>query len=163
MTVRTVWYGCRTVTAMVVLLSGVASAGQGGAVSSASREQPGTRPPSRGAAGQQAAFRASVAKVEITPQKPTWLSGYGPRQSDGVLDPIHHKVVALDANGTPFYLISSDLCLFSPAFYDSVMRELQEATGIDPKHVLWSVTHSHAAPEIGPPDMYKTLLGRSDH
>jgi len=163
MMVRRVWYGCRTVMAMVVLLTGVGSAGQRGAVSSASREQPGTQPPSHGPAGRQVAFRASIAKVEITPQKPTWLSGYGPRQSDGVLDPIHHKVVALDASGTPFYLISSDLCLFSPGFYDSVMRELQEAAGIDPKHVLWSVTHSHSAPEIGPPDMYKTLLGRSDH
>ena len=163
MTVRTVWYGCRTVAAMALLLSGMASAGHGGAVWSASHEQAGTLPLSRGAASQQVAFRASAATVEITPQKPTWLSGYGPRQSDGVLDPIHHKVVALDAGGTPFYLISSDLCLFSPAFYDSVMRELQEAMGIDPKHVLWSVTHSHSAPEIGPPDMYKALLGRSDH
>jgi len=70
--------------------------------------------------------------------------------SDGILDPVHHQVVALDANGTPIYFISSDLCLFSPAFYDSVMRELPEATGIDPTHVLWSVPHSHSAPEIGP-------------
>ena len=163
MMARTVWDGCRAVVAMVVLLIGAASAGQRGAVSSASREQPGTQPPSQGRTDRQLVFRASIAKVEITPQKPTWLSGYGPRQSDGVLDPIYHKVVALDAGGTPFYLISSDLCLFSPAFYDSVMRELQKATGIDPKHVLWSVTHSHSAPEIGPPDMYKALLGRSDH
>ena len=43
------------------------------------------------------------------------------------------------------------------------MRELQSRTGIDPAHVWWSVTHTHAAPEIGPPDMYKALLGRSDH
>jgi hypothetical protein len=118
--------------------------------------------PSRGTSAQLA-FRAAAAKVEITPQKPTWLSGYAPRQSDGVLDPIYHRVVAMDAGGTPFYLISSDLCLFSPTLYDSVTRELQKATGIDPRHVLWSVTHSHSAPEIGPPDMYKALLGRSDH
>jgi neutral ceramidase len=111
----------------------------------------------------QGAFRAAAAKVDITPLKSTWLSGYGPRQSDGVLDPIFHRVVAIDAGGTPFYLISSDLCLFSPGFYDTVTSELQKATGIDPKHVLWSVTHSHAAPEVGPPDMYKALLGRSDH
>lgn len=110
-----------------------------------------------------APFRASAVKVDITPPRSTWLSGYGPRQSDGVLHPIYHRVLALDAGGSALYLISSDLCLFSPAFYDSVMVELQKATAIDPKHVLWSVTHSHAAPEIGPPDMYKALLGRSDH
>ena len=79
------------------------------------------------------------------------------------IDPIFHRVVALDSGDTQFYLIASDLCLFSPTLYDSAMRELQQATGIDPKQVLWSVTHSHATPEVGPPDMYKVLLGRSDH
>jgi hypothetical protein len=69
----------------------------------------------------------------------------------------------MEAGNTQWYLISSDLCLFSPGFYDTVTADVQKATGIDPKHVLWSVTHSHAAPELGPPDMYKALLGRSDH
>ncbi len=110
-----------------------------------------------------AGLRAAAVKVDITPQSSKWLSGYGARQSTGVLDSIYHRVVALDSGDTQFYLISSDLCLFSPSLYDSVTRDLQRETGIDPKHVLWSVTHTHAAPEIGPPDMYKTLLGRSDH
>lgn len=111
----------------------------------------------------KAGFRASAVKVDITPQTSQWLSGYQARRSDGVLDNIYHRVVAFDAGDTQFYLISSDLCLFSPTLYDSVTSELQKETGIDPKHVLWSVTHTHAAPEVGPPDMYKTLLGRSDH
>jgi neutral ceramidase len=113
--------------------------------------------------GTRHALRAAAVKVDITPQKSQWLSGYGPRQSDGVLDKIYHRVVALDAGGTQFYLVSSDLCLFSPRLYDETMKDLNQETGIDPKHVLWSVTHTHAAPEIGPPDMYKLLLGRSDH
>lgn len=108
-------------------------------------------------------FRASAVKVDITPQTPQWLLGYQERQSDGVHDAIYHRVVALDAGDAQFYLISSDLCLFSPTLYDSVIRDLQQETGIDPKHVMWSVTHTHAAPEIGPPDMYKVLLGRSAH
>jgi hypothetical protein len=120
-----------------------------------------------GAAGlvtaQPRTFRAAAAKVDITPQESKWLSGYQPRQSDGVLDNIYHRVIAMDSGDAPFYLISSDLCLFSPALYDSAMTELQKQTGINPKHVLWSVTHTHAAPEVGPSDIYKALLGRSDH
>jgi neutral/alkaline ceramidase-like enzyme len=110
-----------------------------------------------------AGFRASAVKVDITPQSSQWLLGYQARQSNGVLDNIYHRVVAFDSGDTQFYLISSDLCLFSPTLYDSVTRDLQKETGIDPKQVWWSVTHTHAAPEVGPPDMYKTLLGRSDH
>jgi hypothetical protein len=115
------------------------------------------------AAPAHADLRAGAARVDITPQNSQWLIGYQARQSIGVHDKIYHRVVALEAGGTPFFLISTDVCLFSPNFHDAVMRELQSRTGIDPMHVWWSVTHTHAAPEIGPPDMYKALLGRSDH
>jgi hypothetical protein len=112
---------------------------------------------------QSRAFRAAAVKVDITPQDSKWLSGYQARRSDGVLDPIYHRVVVFDAGDAQFYLISSDLCLFSPTLYDNVTAELKKEAGIDPKHVLWTVTHTHAAPEVGPSDIYKALLGRSDH
>jgi neutral ceramidase len=115
------------------------------------------------ATSARADLRASAVRVDITPQNSQWLLGYQARQSNGVHDKIYHRVMALDAGGTPFYVISTDVCLFSPNFHDAVMHELQSRTGIDPAHVWWSVTHTHAAPELGPPDMYKALLGRSDH
>ena len=110
-----------------------------------------------------APLRAAAVKVDITPATPKWLSGYQARQSDGVLDNIYHRVLALDAGSEQLYVISSELCLFSPGLYDRMAAELRQAMGIEPRQVLWSVTHTHAAPEIGPPDIYKTLLGRSDH
>jgi neutral ceramidase len=110
-----------------------------------------------------AGFRASAVKVDITPQGPQWLMGYQARQSTGVHDKIYHRVVAMDSGDTQFYLISSDLCLFSPVVYEEVAEDLRKELGIQPKQVWWSVTHTHAAPEVGPPSIYKTLLGRSDH
>ncbi len=58
-------------------------------------------------------FRASVVKIDITPKTPQWLMGYGPRLSTGVHDPIFHKIVALDDGTTQFFLVASDLCIFS--------------------------------------------------
>ena len=110
-----------------------------------------------------AGFRASAVKVDITPHNPQWLAGYAPRQSTGVHDKLYTRVVAMDSGGAQFYLIASDLCLFSPSFYDEVARDLRKETGIEPKQMWWSVTHTHAAPEVGPPSIYKVLLGRSDH
>ena len=106
-----------------------------------------------------AGFRAAAVKVDITPQSP---SGYAARQSTGVHDNIYRRVLALDSGDAQFYLVSSDLCLFSPSLYDSVAAELQKS-GIQRLQFWWSVTHTHAAPEIGAPDIYKALLGRSDH
>jgi hypothetical protein len=107
-------------------------------------------------------FRAAAVKVDITPQSPKWLSGYAARQSTGVHDKIYHRVLVLDSGEAQFYLVSSDLCLFSPSLYDSVAAELGKS-GIRRNQFWWSVTHTHAAPEIGAPDIYKVLLGRSDH
>lgn len=109
------------------------------------------------------AFRAGAAKVDITPTDSQWLMGYAARQSNGVHDHIYHRVAVLDDGGTQFYLIASDLCLFSPTVYQAVATRLQKEIGLNPLNLWWSVTHSHAAPEVGPPEMYKALLGRSDH
>jgi len=109
-----------------------------------------------------AGFRAAAVKVDITPSSPQWLMGYNARQSTGVHDKIWHRVVAIEAGTARFFLVASDLCLFSPGVYDDVTREL-EKEGIPRESVWWSVTHTHAAPEVGAPGIYKTLLGRSDH
>jgi len=111
-----------------------------------------------------AAFRASVVKVDITPNTPKWLLGYGPRQSTGVHDPIFHRIVAMDDGEKKFLMVSTDLCLFSPTVYDDVARRIEKATGIPPVRFWWTVTHTHSAPEVGPPGVYKVLLkGRSEH
>src|SRR5437588_7345932 len=110
-----------------------------------------------------AAFRASAVEVDITPDTPQWLMGYNARQSTGVHDKIYHRIVALDDGTTQFYLVSSDLCLFSPSVYDEAAERLSKELGIPRGHVWWSVTHSHATPELGAPGIYKSLLGRSDH
>jgi hypothetical protein len=90
--------------------------------------------------------------------------GYGARQSTGVHDPIFHRIAAIDDGTTQVFLIASDLCLFSPSVYDDLTAELKKQTGIEPRQVWWTVTHTHSAPEVGPPGMYDVLLkGRSEH
>lgn len=110
-----------------------------------------------------AGFRASAVEVDITPDSPQWLMGYAARQSTGVHDKIYHRIVAMDDGKTQFYLVASDLCLFSPGVYRDVAETLKKELSIEPRNFWWSVTHSHAAPEVGAPGVYKTLLGRSDH
>ena len=91
-------------------------------------------------------FRASVVKVDITPDGPQWLLGYDARQSNGVHDRISHRVVAMHDGQTEFVLVSSDLALISPAFYDEFTADLERETGIRRLQVWWTVTHTHSAP-----------------
>ena len=104
-----------------------------------------------------AQFRASVVKIDITPDKPQWLLGYAPRQSTGVHDHLYHRIVAMDDGKTQFFLISSDICLYSPSVYDEIVSALEAEMGIKPLQVWWTTTHTHSAPEVGPPGLGERL------
>lgn len=104
-------------------------------------------------------FRASVVKVNITPKSPQWLLGYGTRKSTGVHDSIYHRIVALDDGINQFILVSSDICVISPAEYDRIAAKLEDEHGIGPVNFWWTVTHTHSAPELGPPGLPAVFMG----
>lgn len=104
-------------------------------------------------------FRAATVKIDITPDSPEWLLGYGARQSTGVLDPIFHRILALDDGDRRFVFVASDICLISPVEYEKVARALEQQTGIDRLHFWWSMSHTHSAPEVGPPGLAVAFLG----
>ncbi|MBS1736105.1 MAG: neutral/alkaline non-lysosomal ceramidase N-terminal domain-containing protein [Bacteroidetes bacterium] len=109
-------------------------------------------------------FRASIIKINITPDKPKQLLGYGPRVSTGVYDSIYHRIVVLDDGTTQFFLVSSDVCLISPSEYDYMASILQKKLGINPGNFWWTVTHTHSAPEVGAPGLLGVFLGdRYEH
>ncbi len=96
-------------------------------------------------------LRAAAAEVDITPDTPQWLSGYGARQSDGVRDRLYHKIAAIDDGKTTIYFVSTDTCMMSPAYVDKVKQDIRQQLGIAPENIWWAATHTHSAPEIGPP------------
>ena len=98
-------------------------------------------------------FRASCVKIDITPETPQWLHGYGPRKSEGVHDRIYHRIAALDDGRTTLFVVASDICTITPSFYTKVCKELERQTGIRSDQVWWTVTHTHSAPHVGPQDL----------
>lgn len=107
----------------------------------------------------EAQFRAAVVKEDITPSNSQYLLGYGERKSTGVMDKIYHRIVAIDDGTTQFFIVSSDICLYSPSEYDKVTSRLQKQYGINPLNVWWSTTHTHSAPEVGDFGLYGIYLG----
>src|ERR1700683_1780969 len=77
-----------------------------------------------------AAFRAAVAKVDITPTTPQWLLGYQARQSNAVHDHLYHRIVALDDGKTTIYIVSSGVAAMSPGYNDKVAQDVQQKLGI---------------------------------
>jgi len=104
-------------------------------------------------------FQASVVKRNITPEESKYLLGYGERKSSGILDSLYHKIVILDDGDARFYLVSTDVCVISPSEYDRVAQMLQSKLVIEPKSFWWTATHTHSAPEIGPPGLPEAFMG----
>ena len=95
-------------------------------------------------------LRASCVKVDITPEKPVLLQAYPrPGPSEGVLDRIYHRVVALDDGETQVFLISSDLALVRYDVYLEFSRKLARETGVRPEQVWWNTTQTHSGPQVG--------------
>lgn len=104
-------------------------------------------------------FRAAVVKIDITPDKPKMLLGYNARQSDGIHDPIFHRIVLLDDGINRFCLVSTDICVISPSEYDHMASLVLQKFGIAPENFWWSVTHTHSAPEVGVPGLPEVFMG----
>ncbi len=109
-------------------------------------------------AGAQNTFRAAVVKVNITPDSPQWLAGYGPRQSTGVHDSLYHKILVMDDGTSEFVIVSSDVGVIPTSYYDDMSRRLTENTGIPPENFWWSTTHTHSGPVTGPPELIILML-----
>jgi neutral ceramidase len=120
-----------------------------------SRGQGGTKHDISGVKG----FRASVVKINITPDNSQNLLGYSARKSTGVHDSIFHRIIAMDDGKTQFFLISTEICIISPAEYDRVAAKIKSQLGISPMNLWWSTTHTHSAPECGKAGLDKVFMG----
>lgn len=109
-------------------------------------------------------FRVGVAKVNITPNTSQNLIGYGPRDSEGVLDSIYHRIVVLDDGVNRFVLVSSDLAAISPVTYHNAANRIKLIYNIQVQDFWWTNTHTHSAPEVGSAGVIPYFLGeRYEH
>lgn len=95
-------------------------------------------------------WKAGVAKVDITPDWPVYMAGYGNRTTkhDEVLAPIYARALALEAaDGTRAVQLSLELLGTSNEMTAAVQAAL-EPHGVEPAAVRLSSTHTHSAPSL---------------
>ncbi len=95
-------------------------------------------------------FKAGTAKVDITPQKPMPMWGYGARHdalSQGVIDPLYAKCVVLEAGDTKAAIVTMDI---GRGPTDPMMEKIRKAVldeaGV--QFVMISGSHTHHGPVI---------------
>jgi hypothetical protein len=103
---------------------------------------------------------AGAAKVDITPDYPVRLSGYGSRRTEfeGVEQHIFAKALALRAgDGPAAIVITVDNCGVPGHVRDEVARRLKAKAGVPDERVAMCSSHTHSAPMLG--GVLSTLFG----
>jgi neutral ceramidase len=100
--------------------------------------------------GQNAAsWKAGAAAIDITPDGPVWMAGYGSRNkpSEGVAQRIHAKALAIEdnANGR-MVIVTLDLIGVPRELRDGVERRVHKQYGLSPASILLNASHTHSGP-----------------
>jgi hypothetical protein len=97
-------------------------------------------------------IEVGVASIDITPEGPILLAGYGDRksESEGVLQPLFAKALAFgsDAQGVSV-LITVDLIGIQWYMTKQLAENLSKKTGLSPSQFVICASHTHSGPEIG--------------
>ncbi|MBN2315889.1 MAG: neutral/alkaline non-lysosomal ceramidase N-terminal domain-containing protein [Sedimentisphaerales bacterium] len=95
-------------------------------------------------------LRAGIAKIDITPDKPVKMAGYGARTalSDGVHDPLSSRVVAFENDGQRLVLVSSDILGYYGGTAEQFRKVILNEFGLQPSELLLSAIHNHAGPTL---------------
>jgi hypothetical protein len=106
-------------------------------------------------------YRVGVASVDITPDYPVRLNGFGHRrsESEGVTQKIFAKAMAIDdgTNGTAV-LMAVDVLGVPDYMTLEVGTRLQKKAKLDPARLAMTATHTHTAPMLT--NVCATIFGR---
>ena len=105
---------------------------------------------SQSAAEVPGGLKAGAARIDITPEKPVKMSGYGSRKdlSTGVHDPLSARVLAFEEGDRRFVLISTDVLGFYGGTADYLRNALLEEFQLQPSELFLAAIHTHAGPSL---------------
>ena len=98
-----------------------------------------------------AGWKAGVARVVITPDKPLWMAGYAARDhvAEGTLHDLWAKALALeDRDGKQAVLVTTDLLGFPKGLSDRVRGRLAARYDLSKAQVLLNSSHTHSGPTL---------------
>jgi hypothetical protein len=106
-------------------------------------------------------YYTGASKIDITPDFPVRLSGYGGRreESNTVEQRIWAKALAIRCDGdeTPFVLLTVDNCGVPDAMTEETAAVLKQKAGIPRERFVICSTHTHSAPCLS--GVLPTLFG----
>jgi hypothetical protein len=102
-------------------------------------------------AAEDALWKVGVSRVNITPELPIWLSGYGGRNKPATtkLDDLWAKALVLeDASGKRAVLVTMDLVGVSRDLSQEVCRRIEKKYQVPRSAIALCASHTHSGPIV---------------
>src|SRR5438552_403745 len=96
-------------------------------------------------------WKAGLAKVIITPERPVWLAGYAARTkpSEGKIHDLHAKALALeDAQGKRLVIVTSDLLGFPRGLAEAIAEQSRKKFNLPRSQLVLTSSHTHTGPVL---------------
>ena len=96
--------------------------------------------------------KIGIASIDITPQQPVWLTGYGNRdhKSEGVYQSLIAGAISIAGETDEVLILTADLIGYDLAYAAAAKNRIAESTGLLPGQVVLTATHTHCAPFFYP-------------
>ena len=96
--------------------------------------------------------KIGIASIDITPQHPVWLTGYGNRdhRSEGTYQSLIAGAISIVGDADEVLILTADLIGYDLAYAAAAKNRIAESTGLLPRQVVLTATHTHCAPFFYP-------------
>jgi neutral ceramidase len=93
---------------------------------------------------------AGTAKLKITPQKMSWMTGYGHRgkRAEKVRDELYARALAISDGRTRLVLVTADILGYPPDLNRRIREEAKRTHGLNDGELLLVASHTHGGPAI---------------
>lgn len=101
--------------------------------------------------GEDASWKAGVAKVVVTPQESMWMAGYASRNkpSEGKVHDLYAKALAIqDQDGSRLVIVTTDLIGIPRELRNWLQDECLKRYSLPPESLLLNASHTHCGPEL---------------
>ena len=96
--------------------------------------------------------KIGIASINITPQHPVWLTGYGNRdhRSEGAYQSLIAGAISIAGDTDEVLILTADLIGYDLAYAAAAKNQIAESTGLLPHQIVLTATHTHCAPFFYP-------------
>ncbi|HEX7897372.1 MAG TPA: neutral/alkaline non-lysosomal ceramidase N-terminal domain-containing protein [Planctomycetota bacterium] len=101
-------------------------------------------------APRPAGLTAGASKLKITPEKMSWMTGYGNRnkRAEKVHDELHVRALALGDGRRKIVLVAADILGFPPVMNRAIRAEAKRRHGLDDGDLMLVASHTHGGPAV---------------